>query len=142
MSEVDILLVEDNAADIELTRETMRSEKICNNLHVVRDGEEALDFLRKVGRFADAPRPDLVLLDLNIPKKDGREVLREMKSDDTLMDIPVVVLTSSDAQEDIAKSYNLHCNAYVRKPIDFEGYKKVVRAIDQFWFKLVKFPPS
>lgn len=141
MKPVQILLVEDNPADAELTTETMIDLKIQNELHVVRDGDEAMDFLLQRGVHASAPRPDLILLDLNLPKKDGREVLHEVKGDPRLQMIPVVVMTSSEAHADLVKSYGLHCNAYVRKPLDLAGYHEIVRAIDHFWFKIVKLPP-
>lgn len=136
---IEILLIEDNSADADLTREKMEQAKIINRLHVVEDGETALEFLRKTGAYPDAPTPELILLDLNLPGKDGREVLAEIKHDDTLRLIPVVVLTSSDADEDIVRSYRLHANAYVRKPVDLAGYRKIVHAIDDFWLGLVRY---
>src|SRR5258708_1776265 len=125
----DILLVEDNAGDVELTREALADAKVLNALHVVSDGMEALEFLRRQGRHVNAPRPDLVLLDLNLPKKDGREVLAEIKGDDKLKIIPVIVLTTSRAEEDVLKSYHLNANCYIAKPVGFEGLAKVVRSI-------------
>ena len=137
---VEILLVEDSPGDIRLTQECMRDAKVKNNLQVVNDGVEALAFLRRQGNYAEAVRPDLVLLDLNLPKKDGREVLSEMKADDTLKSIPVVVLTISGSEEDILKSYNLHANCYIVKPIDLQQFLKVVKAIEDFWLTIVKLP--
>ena len=139
---IQILLVEDNPADADLTRENLEVSKILNDLHVVVDGEQAMDFLRKEGEYQDKPRPDLVLLDLNLPKKDGREVLAEMKADPSLRRIPVVVLTSSKAEEDVVRSYDLQASAYVSKPVDLEGFAKIVRGIESFWFAVVRFPPE
>ncbi|MCJ7667972.1 MAG: response regulator [Anaerolineae bacterium] len=139
---VEILLVEDNPGDVRLMQEGFKESKVRNTLHVVRDGVEALAFLRGGGEYADAPRPDLVLLDLNLPKKDGREVLAEIKEDPDLKRIPVVVLTISKAEEDILRSYNLHANCYITKPIDLEQFLGVVKAIDEFWFTIVKLPPK
>jgi CheY-like chemotaxis protein len=139
---VQMLLVEDNLGDIRLTKETLRDAKVMVNLHVVGDGVEAMAFLRKEGKHANAPRPDLVLLDLNLPKKDGREVLAEMKQDPDLRRIPVVILTISNGQEDILKSYNLHANAYVTKPLNLVQFAKIVKAIEDFWFTVVKLPPN
>ena len=138
----EILLVEDNPGDVELTREGLESAKVNNNLSVVMDGMEAMAFLRREGRYADAPRPDLILLDLNLPKKDGREVLNEIKADENLHTIPVVVLTTSAADEDIMKSYKHHANGYITKPVGFEGFAQVVHAIDCFWFSVVVLPPQ
>ncbi|QSZ41408.1 response regulator [Sulfurimonas aquatica] len=137
---VEILLVEDNPADARLTKEAMNDSKIANNLHIVEDGQEAMDFVRKLGKYSDAPTPDLVLLDLNLPKKDGREVLKEIKEDDNLKMIPVIVLTSSKAEEDIIKMYSLHANSYIQKPLDFEQFSKIVETIENFWFTIVKLP--
>jgi chemotaxis family two-component system response regulator Rcp1 len=137
---VDILLVEDNEGDARLAIEAMRDSKIRNTLHHVSDGEEAMAFLRKEGKYAKAPRPDLVLLDLNLPKKDGRQVLAEIKNDDALKRIPVVILTVSSAEEDILKSYNLHANCYITKPIDLSQFMKVVRSVEDFWLTIVKLP--
>lgn len=137
---VEILLVEDNVGDIRLTREALKDSKIVVNLSVASDGVEAMDFLKREGKYAGAPRPDLILLDLNLPKRNGREVLAEIKSDKSLRRIPVVILTISKAEEDILKSYDLHANCYITKPIDFEQFGKVVRAIDDFWFTVVVLP--
>jgi chemotaxis family two-component system response regulator Rcp1 len=139
---IEILLVEDNPGDVDLTREALEGGKIKNMLHVVNNGEEAMAFLRHKGKHTHAPRPDLVLLDLNLPRMDGREVLNQMKSDDGLKRIPVVVLTSSKDEEDILKVYNLHANCYITKPIDLLQFLKVVRVIEDFWFTIVKLPPK
>src|SRR2546430_14380095 len=130
---VEILLVEDNPGDIRLTMEVLKESTVRTNLSVVKDGVEALAFLRRGGHYTDAPRPDLILLDLNLPKKDGREVLADIKDDADLRMIPVVVLTTSQADEDILKSYRHHANSYITKPVDFSGFTKVVHAIDEFW---------
>jgi chemotaxis family two-component system response regulator Rcp1 len=135
-----ILLVEDSPGDVRLTREALRDAKICNELHVVRDGESALAFLRGEGDYAGVPRPDIVLLDLNLPRKDGREVLEEMKADDELRRIPVIVLTTSVAEGDVLRSYDLHVNAYVTKPLDLDGFVAVVRSIESFWLSIVRLP--
>ena len=137
---IDILLVEDNPGDARLTIEAMREAKVRNRIHVVEDGVEAMEFLRRKGRFSDAPRPDLILLDLNLPRKDGREVLAEVKTDPDLKRIPVVVLTTSRAEEDVLRAYDLHANCYVTKPVDFEQFMRVVREIDEFWVKVVTLP--
>jgi chemotaxis family two-component system response regulator Rcp1 len=137
---IEILLVEDNPGDVDLTREALEGSKIKNMLHVVVNGEDAMAFLRHKGKYTNAPRPDLVLLDLNLPRMDGREVLNQIKSDNDLKRIPVVVLTSSKAEEDILKVYNLHANCYITKPIDLFQFVKVVRAIEDFWFTIVKLP--
>jgi CheY-like chemotaxis protein len=137
---VEILLVEDSPGDIRLTQEALRDSKISNNLHVVMDGEEALAFLKKEGKFSEKPLPDLILLDLNLPKKDGREVLAEIKQDERFKRIPVVILTISEAEEDIYKSYNLHANCYITKPVDLEQFLKVIKATENFWFTIVKLP--
>lgn len=137
---VEILLVEDNPGDVRLTIEALRDGKVRNHLNVAVDGVEALAFLRREGQYAQAPRPDLILLDLNLPKKDGREVLAEIKADEHLKDIPVVVLTTSKADQDIARSYNLHANCYVTKPVDLEQFITVVRSIEDFWFTIVTLP--
>jgi two-component system, chemotaxis family, response regulator Rcp1 len=142
VSPLDILLVEDNPADVRLTMETLKEEKMYNNLHVVGDGEEALAFLRKEGKYSNAARPDLILLDLNLPKIDGRQVLKEIKSDDKLKTIPVVVLTVSKSEEDIMKSYNSHANCYITKPVDLEQFSKVAKAVQNFWLTIVKLPPK
>jgi CheY-like chemotaxis protein len=140
MDVVDVLLVEDDPGDVLMTREAFEHHKLRNNLHVVADGVEALRFLRREGEHADAPRPGLVLLDLNLPRKDGREVLAEIKSDESLRSIPVVVLTTSEAEEDILRSYDLHANAYVTKPVDFDRFIDVIRQIDDFFVTVVKLP--
>jgi CheY-like chemotaxis protein len=137
----EILLVEDNPGDVELTREGLASAKVNNHLSVVMDGIEALAYLRREGQYHEAIRPDLILLDLNLPKKDGREVLADIKDDENLRVIPVVVLTTSKADEDIVKSYQHHANCYVTKPVDFAGFTQVVHAIDEFWFTVVVLPP-
>jgi chemotaxis family two-component system response regulator Rcp1 len=137
---VDILLVEDNEGDARLAKEAMRDSKIRNILHHVADGEEAMAFLRKEGKHAEAPRPDLILLDLNLPRKDGRQVLAEIKADEDLKRIPVVILTVSGAEEDILKAYNLHANCYITKPIDLGQFIKVVRSVEDFWLTIVKLP--
>ncbi|GAB3451284.1 response regulator [Actinophytocola sediminis] len=137
---VDVLLVEDDDGDVLMTREAFEHHKIRNNLHVVNDGEQALQFLHREGDYADAPRPGLILLDLNLPRRDGREVLAELKNDPELRLIPVVVLTTSEAEEDIVRSYALHANAYVSKPVDFERFIEVIRQIDDFFVTVVKLP--
>ncbi len=139
---IDILLVEDNAADVRLTREALKDAKVLNELHLVRDGLAALAFLRRRGAYAGSPRPDLILLDLNLPKKDGREVLAEIKQDEELKRIPVVVLTTSKAEEDVLRSYNLHANAYVTKPVDLAQFLAVVHALETFWLAVVTLPPN
>lgn len=137
---VDVLLVEDSEADADLVREAISGGKLIINLTVVEDGEEAIDYLRRQGKFKDAKRPDLVLLDLNLPKKDGREVLREVKADADLSLIPIVVLTTSAADEDILHSYKLHANAYISKPVEFESFIKIVNQVTEFWLSLVVLP--
>jgi two-component system, chemotaxis family, response regulator Rcp1 len=139
---LEILLVEDNPADIRLTTEALKEQKMYNGLNVVTDGVEAMAYLRREGSYAGAKRPDLILLDLNLPKKDGREVLQEIKSDDSLKKIPVVVLTVSKSEEDILKSYNLHANCYITKPVDLMQFMKVAKSIQEFWFTMVKLPPK
>jgi two-component system, chemotaxis family, response regulator Rcp1 len=139
---IEVLLVEDNPGDVRLTREALRDGKVHNNLSVAPDGVEALAFLRRQGRYADAPRPDVILLDLNLPKKDGREVLEEIKADPSLARIPVVILTSSEAERDIAQAYALHANCYVTKPVDLDQFITVVKSIENFWFSIVKLPPG
>jgi two-component system, chemotaxis family, response regulator Rcp1 len=139
---IEILLVEDSPGDADLARETLADSKVKNTLHVVGDGEEAMDFLRHEGKYTHAPHPDLVLLDLNLPRKSGREVLAEMKADANLHRIPVVVLTVSKAEEDILKAYDLHANCYITKPIDLYQFVKVVQAIEDFWLTIVKLPPE
>ena len=139
---IEILLVEDNPGDVRLTREALKEGKVYSNLHTVKDGVEAMDFLRHQGKFKDVPRPDIILLDLNLPRKDGREVLEEIKSDDELKRIPVVVLTTSKAEEDVLRTYNLHANCYVTKPVDLEKFMVVVKSIDVFWLTVVTLPPN
>jgi CheY-like chemotaxis protein len=139
---IEILLVEDNPGDVRLTQEAIREAKIRNRLNVVTDGEEAVAYVRRQGNFADQPRPDLILLDLNLPKKDGREVLKDLKSDPDLHRIPVVVLTSSAAEQDILSTYDLYANAYVTKPVDLEQFMHVVTSIQEFWLSVVKLPPE
>jgi chemotaxis family two-component system response regulator Rcp1 len=139
---IEILLVEDNPGDAELAREALEGCKLHNRLHVVDDGEKAMAFLRQQSPYADMPRPDLILLDLNLPRKDGREVLAEVKADDTLKRIPVVILTSSRAEEDVLKSYNLHANCYITKPMDLNQFLHVVRSIQDFWLSIVVLPPN
>ncbi|WP_028049843.1 response regulator [Cellulomonas sp. URHD0024] len=137
---IDVLLVEDDPGDVLMTREAFADNKVRNRLSVVADGAAALDFLRKTGEHAEAPTPDLILLDLNLPKMDGREVLEAIKSDATLRHIPVVVLTTSEAEEDVVRSYALHANAYVTKPVDFDRFIEVVRHIDEFFVEVVRLP--
>jgi two-component system, chemotaxis family, response regulator Rcp1 len=139
---VEILLAEDNPGDVRLTREALREGKVHNNLAVASDGVEAIAYLRREGEHAEAVRPDLILLDLNLPRKDGREVLAEIKADPALRNIPVVVLTSSQAEEDIVRAYDLHANCYVTKPVDLDQFIRVVEAIEDFWFTIVKLPPE
>ncbi|HIY41803.1 MAG TPA: response regulator [Candidatus Nocardiopsis merdipullorum] len=139
---IEVLLVEDDPGDVLMTQEAFEEHKVGNRLHVVPDGVEALRFLRREDEFADAPRPHLILLDLNLPRKDGREVLEEIKSDDELAHIPVVVLTTSEAEEDVVRSYRLHANAYVPKPVDFDQFIQVVRKIDDFFVTIVRLPQS
>ena len=138
---MDILLVEDNPGDVMLVEEVLSDSKVRNRLHVVSDGEQAMEFVRRQGKHAGAPRPDLILLDLNLPKKSGREVLREVKTHPDLKTIPVVVLSSSKSDDDVVNSYELHANAYILKPVDFHQFMKVMRAIEDFWFVTVKLPP-
>jgi chemotaxis family two-component system response regulator Rcp1 len=138
---VEILLVEDNPGDVRLTQEALKEGKVYSNLHWAKDGVEALEFLRREGKHAGAPRPDIILLDLNLPKKDGREVLLEIKNDDRFKQIPVVVLTTSKAEEDVWRSYELHANCYVTKPVDLEKFIHVVQSIDRFWLTVVTLPP-
>ena len=137
-----ILLVEDSVGDVDLTREALGGYKIKNELNVVGDGEEAMAYLHKTGKYVKAPRPDIILLDLNLPKKDGREVLAEIKADDSLKRIPVVILTTSQAEEDILKSYDLNCNCYITKPIDLHRFMNVIKAIEHFWLTIVSLPPN
>jgi chemotaxis family two-component system response regulator Rcp1 len=138
--EVTILLVEDNEGDVRLTREALHEGKVANRLIVAADGVEALAVLRQTGAHADAPRPDLILLDLNLPRMDGREVLSQIKQDPVLRRIPVVVLTTSKAEEDIVRSYNLYANCYITKPVDFDKFVSVVKTIDEFWLTVVRLP--
>jgi chemotaxis family two-component system response regulator Rcp1 len=137
---IDILLVEDNAGDVRLTQEVLKDSKVRNNLMVASNGEEALQCLRKQGKFKDSTRPDLILLDLNLPVKDGREVLAQIKADDSLKRIPVVILTTSKAEEDILRTYNLHANCYVTKPVDLDQFVTVVKSLEDFWLAIVKLP--
>jgi CheY-like chemotaxis protein len=137
---IEILLVEDDPGDELITREAFEHNKLKNNLHVAHDGEEGLDFLYKRGAYADAPRPDLILLDLNLPKYDGRQLLEKVKSDPDLSRIPIVVLTTSSAEEDILRSYELHANAYVTKPVDLDQFINAVRQIDEFFIQVVRLP--
>ena len=139
---VDILLVEDNPGDVRLAQEALKTSKVRNNLFVVEDGVEAMAFLRKGGKYADMPRPDLILLDLNLPRKSGREVLAEVKADPVLKTIPVVILTVSRAEEDVCRAYQLHANCYVTKPLDFEQFLKITRTIEEFWLTIVRLPPK
>jgi chemotaxis family two-component system response regulator Rcp1 len=137
---IEILLVEDNPGDVRLTLEVFKEARMQNNLHVAIDGVEALSFLHREGKYVAAPRPDLILLDLNLPKKDGREVLAEIKTDESLKRIPVVALTTSRSEEDILKTYNLHVNCYIIKPVDFEQFMSVIKGIEGFWLTIVKLP--
>jgi len=139
-SPIDILLVEDNPGDVRLTKEALSASKLSNQLHVVPDGVEALAYLRQQGPYARQPRPDLILLDLNLPKKDGREVLADIKADPLLKRIPVVILTTSQAEQDILKTYELHANCYVTKPVDLDQFVEVVKSIKDFWLTIVKLP--
>ncbi len=137
---IEILLVEDNPGDVELTREALDDAKVANRLHVVDDGADAVEFLFQRGKFANAPRPDIILLDLNLPKKDGRQVLSEIKANADLAQIPVVVLTTSQAEEDILRAYQLHANCYITKPVDFNQFLRIVATIEEFWLSVVKLP--
>ena len=138
---IEILLAEDNPGDVKLTRKALEHGDILNNLHVVEDGVETMKFLRSEGEYAETPQPDLLLLDLNMPKKDGRAVMKEMDGDPELKRIPVVVLTSSDAEEDVVRSYELNANAYLTKPVDFDGFVDIINRLEDFWFTVVKMPP-
>jgi CheY-like chemotaxis protein len=138
---IDLLLVEDDPGDVLITREALGDSKLLNNLHLASDGEEAVAFLRRQAPFEDVPRPDLILLDLNLPRLDGREVLAIIKSDPDLRRIPVVVLTTSEAEEDVLRSYDLHANAYVTKPVDFEAFVSIIHQIDSFYLSVVRLPP-
>ena len=137
---IEVLLVEDSPGDVRLTREAFKDAKICISLHVASDGAEAMDFLNRAGKHTSVPRPDLILLDLNLPKKDGREVLAEIKQSEALKSIPVVILTTSASDVDILRSYRLHANCYITKPVGLEGFLEVVRSIDSFWLSIVKLP--
>lgn len=139
---VEILLVEDNPGDVRLTKEAFKEGQIRNNLSVVKDGAAAIDFLKKMGEYSEAPTPDLILLDLNLPKKNGHEILEEIKKDVVLKMIPVVILTSSDADKDILHAYHLNANCYIKKPVDLDQLLRVVKAIDNFWLQIVKLPPK
>ena len=139
---IEILLVEDSPSDTDLTVEALAAAKIRNRLSIVEDGVQAMEFLRRQGSYAQAPRPDLILLDLNLPRKDGRQVLEEVRSDGNLTSIPVVVLTASQAEKDILKAYALHANCYITKPVDFQQFLEVVKAIEDFWLTVVKLPPE
>lgn len=138
---IEILLVEDNPGDVRLTREVLATGRVLNNLHVVEDGQQAIAFLRREGKFAKAVRPDLILLDLNLPKKNGREVLADLKKDPRLRRIPIVILTTSDDEEDVLQSYDRHANSYIIKPVNLDQFIKVVRSIEGFWLTVVKLPP-
>ncbi len=140
MNPIVILLVEDNPGDVRLIKETLQEDKFFHRMYVTKDGEEAMDFLRRKGKYSEAPCPDLILLDLNLPKKDGREVLAEMKSDPELKRIPIVVLTTSEAEQDILMTYDLYANCYITKPVNLDQFIKVVRSIEAFWFTIVKLP--
>ena len=139
---IDILLVEDNPGDVRLAQEALKESKIRNRLYVVEDGVEAMDFLRQQGKYGGVPRPDLILLDLNLPRKSGREVLTEVKNDESLKRIPVVVLTVSKAEEDIMKCYSNHANCYITKPLDFSQFMEITKSIEEFWLTIVKLPPK
>jgi chemotaxis family two-component system response regulator Rcp1 len=139
---IEILLVEDNPGDVRLTREVLKESKVRSNLHVVEDGMKAMAYLRRESKYADAVRPDIVLLDLNLPKKDGREVLIGIKTDEDLKRIPVVILTTSEDERDILEAYNNHVNCYVTKPLDIDQFTKIVKSIEDFWLTIVKLPPN
>jgi chemotaxis family two-component system response regulator Rcp1 len=139
---IDILLVEDSVTDVMLAEEALEMSKVSNQLHVVKDGVEAMAFLRREGQYAESPRPDLVLLDLNMPRKDGREVLAEVKADASLRQIPIVVLTTSQAEQDVLKAYGLHANCYISKPVDFDQFVAAIQAIEQFWLTVVILPTT
>jgi two-component system response regulator len=139
---VDILLVEDNPGDVRLTKEALKDAKVLNEIFIARDGVEAMEILHRKGKFSKVPLPDLILLDLNLPKKDGREVLAEIKEDPILKHIPVVILTTSKADEDIIKTYNLHANAYITKPVDLNRFAEIIHVLNEFWFTIVKLPPK
>jgi CheY-like chemotaxis protein len=137
---IEILLVEDSPGDVRLTQEAFKDARVLVNLHVAGDGEEAMAFLKREGKYSSKPRPDIILLDLNLPKKDGRAVLAEIKEDPNLQTIPVVILTMSASEEDVLKSYSLHANCYITKPVDLDGFLKVVKSIDGFWLSVVRLP--
>jgi len=139
---IDILLVEDNPGDVRLTQEALRDAKVRNTLNVVRDGEEAMLYLQRRGRYKEATRPDVIFLDLNLPRKTGLEVLKDVKADDELKRIPIVVITTSNAEQDIVKSYDLHANCYVTKPVDLGQFLEVVKSIEDFWLSIVRLPPE
>jgi two-component system, chemotaxis family, response regulator Rcp1 len=139
-ADFEVLLIEDSAGDVRLTQEALKDAKMHINVNVARDGVEAMAFLRREEQYEGVPRPDLILLDLNLPRKGGREVLEEVKGDPTLMSIPVVVLTTSESEQDILRSYMLHANCFITKPVDFDGFLKVVKSIDYFWLSVVKLP--
>lgn len=139
---VVILMIEDNPGDVLLTMEALKEVKIRNSVHVAKDGVEGIEFLHREGKFADAPRPDIIFLDLNLPRKDGREVLAEIKDDPELRRIPVVILTTSTAEQDVLKTYNLHANCYITKPVDLDQFISVVQSIENFWFSIVKLAPT
>ena len=142
MTAFEVLLVEDSPGDVRLTREAFKDAKVHINLHVASDGAEAMEFLRREGKHADVPRPELILLDLNLPKKSGREVLEEIKGDPILMSIPVVILTTSASEQDVLRSYLLHANCFITKPVDLTGFLKVVKSIDNFWLSVVRLPTT
>jgi chemotaxis family two-component system response regulator Rcp1 len=139
---IEVLLVEDSPGDVRLTREALKDAKVHISLHVAADGIEAMAFLERTGTHVDAPRPDLILLDLNLPRKDGREVLKEIKESPALRSIPVVILTTSSSEADVLQSYELHANCYISKPVDLNGFLKVVQSIDNFWLSVVRLPHS
>ncbi|HEX2974695.1 MAG TPA: response regulator [Bacteroidales bacterium] len=142
LDSIDILVVEDNPGDARLIREILNENKLYSSLYIVNDGVEAMSFLHNEGKFSIAPKPDLIILDLNLPRKDGREVLAEIKADDELKHIPIVIMTISQAEEDILKTYKLHANCYITKPIDLNEFIKVIKSIEDFWFSVVKLPPK
>lgn len=140
--QIELLLVEDNPGDARLAEETLKESKLLNRLHHVADGEQAMAFLRRQPPYEDAPRPDLIVLDLNLPKRDGRQVLQDIKDDQSLRSIPIVVLTISEAEEDILRSYDLHANCYITKPLDLEQFSRIVKSVEGFWFSVVTLPPQ
>ena len=142
MTPIEILLVEDNPADVRLTQEAFKESRVATRLHVVQDGVEAVAYLRRQGHYGTAARPDLVLLDLNLPKKDGRGVLADIKADESLRRIPVVILTTSESEQDIFRTYDLHANCFITKPVDFAEFMRVIRSIEDFWLTIVKLPRS